>query len=165
MIRVSLIFFLLISCAELVAQRDSSLTEEFGKLSAKQRTKIAQQEEKDAANDLEFKQLMAEAENLFQQKAYDEALSVFKQARKKRPYNVHPKVKIQDLEAFIKERDNRSAVPAVPIKHDPIQVGATDQRTSVMQPDPPHPKPIATLPATPGVKKAPVESQAPQTTS
>nr|MDQ3101557.1 hypothetical protein [Bacteroidota bacterium] len=100
-------------CLHSSAQRDSSLTEEFSKLSAKQRSKIALQEQEDAAKDPEFIALMKRGEELFKDRNYVEALTVYKQARRKRPYNVHPKVKIQDLEAYIKERDRATAEPEI----------------------------------------------------
>lgn len=107
MIRTILTLAICLGCTLCPAQRDSSLTEEFGRLSAKQRTRIALKEQEEAARDTEFNALMAQAEKHFQDRSYDEALAVFKEARRRRPYNVHPKVKIQDLEAFIKERDRR----------------------------------------------------------
>jgi hypothetical protein len=59
-----------------------------------------------------FQALMSEAEQLFQQKNYDDALAVFKQARQARPYNVHPKVKIHDLEVLIKARNEAPSARA-----------------------------------------------------
>jgi hypothetical protein len=91
-----------------LAQRDSSLTQDFARLSAKERTRIAAKEQDEALKDAEFQRLMAEGERLFQLKRYDDALSEYKLARARRPYNVYPKVKIQDLEALIAKRDAES---------------------------------------------------------
>ncbi len=129
MIRSFTAIALCIGCLHSSAQRDSSLTEEFSKLSAKQRSKIALQEQDDAAKDPEFIALMKRGEELFKFRRYDEALTVYKQARRKRPYNVHPKVKIQDLEAYIKERDRAATEPVVkPPEKDP---GSADQTYAV----------------------------------
>jgi len=88
-----------------LAQGDSSLTRDFERLSAKERSRIAQQENADAALDAAFGAVMQEAESLFAQKRYDEALVRYTDARRMRPYNVYPKVKIQDLQALIAKRD------------------------------------------------------------
>lgn len=92
---------LLTASLRLAAQADSSLTRDFGRLSARERARIAQEEQAAAAKDERFQSVMAEAESLFQLQRYDQALERFREARAMRPYNVHPKVKIQDLEALI----------------------------------------------------------------
>ena len=78
-----------------MAQRDSSLTQDFAKLSAKERARMAAHEEQDAAADTAFQARMKQAELRFQQGAFQNALDLYRQARSMRPYNVHPKVKIQ----------------------------------------------------------------------
>ncbi|MBK9514398.1 MAG: hypothetical protein IPO05_12445 [Flavobacteriales bacterium] len=106
-----------------MAQRDGSLTPEFARLSAKQRARIAAQEELDAQADTAYQRRMTEAEGLFKEGRFDDALSIYHEARTLRPYNVHPKVKIQDLEALIARRDAEAqplpateTVPARPVK-------------------------------------------------
>ena len=107
-----------------VAQDDAGLTEEFSKLSAKERARIAKQEQEEAAKDPKYQAVMAKAEDLFKQRQYDDALARFTEARGIRPYNVYPKVKIQDLQALIAKREaERAALPD----------------TSVVRIDPPKP--------------------------
>lgn len=87
-----------------MAQGDA-LTEEFGRLSAKERTRIAQEEIAQAANDQQYQQVMAEADEHFRHQRYEDALERYTVARAMRPYNVYPKVKIQDLQALMEKRD------------------------------------------------------------
>ncbi|MBL7945065.1 MAG: hypothetical protein JNN32_03310 [Flavobacteriales bacterium] len=90
------------------------LTDEFSKLSAKERARIAKEEEQNAATDAPFQALMASAEELFRAKDFDGALERYKEARARRPLNVYPKVKIQDLQALIAKRDaEQAAAPPV----------------------------------------------------
>lgn len=96
-----LVFAVLIIHSGSFAQEDLSLTSEFAQLSAKERSKIAKKENMEAAGDVTFQGMMKEGEDLFQSGEYNAALDVFKNARQRRPYNVHPKVKIQDLQALI----------------------------------------------------------------
>ncbi len=91
------------------AQVDSSLTREFSKQSAKERARIAKQEVEDAAKDPRFQGVMTQAEALFQQKQYDDALARYQDARALRPLNVYPKVKIQDLQVLIAKREATKA--------------------------------------------------------
>lgn len=117
---------LLFSLAEpCFAQRDSSLTSDFARMSAKQRSRIALKEQQEAAVDAEFQALMAAAEKEFQRKDHDQALSIYKQARARRPYNVHPKVKIQDLEALIRQRDEalKNTIPETA----PVDISPPDE--------------------------------------
>lgn len=96
------VLFLVFS-THLVAQ--DGLTAEFANLSAKERTRIAKKEDKEAAQDLVFQDMMQQADVLFKDQQFNEALAVYRQARKRRPYNVHPKVKIQDLQALLKAEE------------------------------------------------------------
>jgi hypothetical protein len=88
---------------------------EFDHLSAKERSRIAKEEESGASKDERYQAVMAEAEALFQQQRFEEALLRFQEARDLRPYNVYPRVKIQDLQALIAKRDEAksSTAPAV----------------------------------------------------
>ncbi len=97
----------------LAAQADSSLTRDFSRLSARERARIAQEEQAAAVKDERFQSVMAEAESLFQLQRYDQALERFREARAMRPYNVHPKVKIQDLEALIAKKALEEATEQV----------------------------------------------------
>ncbi len=85
-------------------EKEGSLTTEFPKLSAKERSKIAAREDQDARQDQAYQALMEQAEAHFRSGELEKALEGFEQARKLRPYNVYPKVKIEDLKAMIAAR-------------------------------------------------------------
>lgn len=91
------------------SQRDGSLAGDFEKMSAKERARVAKEEQDGAAKDVEYQSVMAEAEKLFQQQNYEASMVKFKAARTMRPYNVYPKVKIQDLEALMAKLDGEKA--------------------------------------------------------
>ena len=95
------------------AQRES-LTDEFAYLTAKERSKIAKQERIDAIEDTIFLRFMQEGETLFRERSYEDALTKFKAARNRRPYNVNPKVKIEDLEALLLQREKQTTKQTVP---------------------------------------------------
>jgi hypothetical protein len=105
------LLFAFLCMARVHAQRDSSLTREFARMSAKERARVAREEEAAAQQDAMFQQLMREGEEHFQSGRYNDALSSFRQARSLRPLNVYPKVKIQDLEALIARQ---AEVPVAP---------------------------------------------------
>lgn len=92
--------------------KNGELTKDFDKLSPKERSRIAAQETKEAAEDSGYQALMREADQAFQAARYEEALAIYKKARVMRPYNVYPKVKIQDLQVLIKKRDLEKAAEA-----------------------------------------------------
>lgn len=109
------------------AQPDA-LTRDFEKLSAKERARIAKEEQAAAQNDAAYQAIMAEAEQLFQRAQYDASLEKYQAARTMRPYNVYPKVKIQDLQALIAKRDAAAtaavAAPiAEPVAAEPVEPG------------------------------------------
>ena len=87
-----------------MAQPDG-LARDFEKLSAKERARIAKQEQDAAGKDPEYQAVMEAAVALVQGGQYEASMEKFKEARTMRPYNVYPKVKIQDLEALIARRD------------------------------------------------------------
>jgi hypothetical protein len=87
------------------AQVDTSLTREFAGMSAKERSRLARKESEEAAQDAAFQAVMRDAEALFTAQRYDDALVRFEEARRMRPLNVYPKVKIQDLQALIAKRN------------------------------------------------------------
>ncbi|MBK9148759.1 MAG: hypothetical protein IPM12_13205 [Flavobacteriales bacterium] len=140
--RYSLLALILLGSPAL-AQPDQSLTPEFAGMSAKERARVARQEQEAASSDSEFRALMAEAEALFQQQRYDEALLGFHAARARRPLNVFPKVKIQDLQALIAKRDAEQAV--APARR-------PDSLVSIVTP------PVPVVPPTPIEGGHPVES-------
>ena len=99
------------------AYGQNSLTDEFEGMSAKQRTQVAKQEQEVAANDPVFQKLMQEADSLARSRSYGAALDRYREARRQRPYNVRPKVRIQDLEDLIAKAAMEQAdepIPAVP---------------------------------------------------
>lgn len=97
------------------------LTQEFSKLSAKERSRIARQEQQDAKQDTAYQALMSSAESLFQDQWYEEALVKYREARALRPLNVYPPVKIQDIQALIEQRDRKAALAAQPVAP-PVEV-------------------------------------------
>jgi hypothetical protein len=112
----ALLTLLLLAQAPLVqAQRDSSLTSEFARMSARERARVAREEEAAAATDTAFQAMMQQGEEHFRAARYEEALASYQRARSRRPLNVHPKVKIQDLEALI-ARQQQEAVEAPPVE-------------------------------------------------
>jgi hypothetical protein len=76
---------------------------DFAQLSAKDRIKIAEQEELDARKDAEFQRIMQTGHDLFKQKHYLKAIHKYEEAQEKRPYNVYPKVIIADIELSMKD--------------------------------------------------------------
>ncbi|HQX98623.1 MAG TPA: hypothetical protein PLV08_02520 [Flavobacteriales bacterium] len=96
-----------------MAQPDG-LARDFEKLSAKERARIAKQEQDAAGKDPEYQAVMEAAEALFQGGQYEASMEKFKEARTMRPYNVYPKVKIQDLQALILKRDAEEAAATRP---------------------------------------------------
>jgi hypothetical protein len=140
-----------------MAQRDSSLTQEFAKLSAKERARIAAQEDQDAKADTAFQARMKQAELSFQQGAFPNALDLYRQARSMRPYNVHPKVKIQDLEALVARQQAAEPLPApVTVIEPPERTGLpsstvlpTAAQPAVVDPSLPRTDPALVLPAPP----------------
>ncbi len=81
-----------------------SLTDQFPNLSAKERARIASKEAEESAKDASYQNLMRDSEKAFQEGRYEDALRGYEQARILRPYNVYPKVKIEDLNALLKRK-------------------------------------------------------------
>jgi hypothetical protein len=86
------------------AAQKQSLTTEFAGLSAKERTRLAKQEQEEAALDVEYQHLMEVADEFFRTRSYEQALVIYQTARKRRPLNVNPKVKIEDLMALLAQQ-------------------------------------------------------------
>jgi hypothetical protein len=76
---------------------------EFKKLSSKERIAIAEQEEVQAATDMNFQGKMQEGHDLFKERHYLKAIHAYEEARNQRPYNVYPKVIIADIELSMKD--------------------------------------------------------------
>jgi hypothetical protein len=114
--------------------QEEGLVRDFEKLGAKERARIAKEEQEAASKDIGYQAVMAEAEELFRAQRFEASMAKFKEARALRPYNVYPKVKIQDLEALIAERDAEAALSlpekveepkpsvVVPVVPDPVPV-------------------------------------------
>lgn len=109
--------------ATTVGAQEEGLARDFEKLSAKERARIAKEEQEAARVDVGFQAVMGQAEDLFRQLQYEESMAKFKEARLMRPYNVYPKVKIQDLQAMIAKRD-ADAAAAAPVPDPVIQAEA-----------------------------------------
>lgn len=153
---VRLAFLVIVSAwtAPCTAQETDGLTSDFDKLSPKERSKIAAKETREAAADSGYQVLMQRADVAFRAGRYEDALSIFEKARVLRPYNVYPKVKIQDLQALIKRRDrelseqkSKAAPPAAPVE--------------VAAPAPPVTPMTAPPPSAPGPPKAASEQPIP----
>ncbi len=144
--RSPIVLSMLLQCAVLGAQ--DGLTDDFSRLGAKERARLARAEEKAAAADTGFQGVMAQAEDLFRARRYDDAMARYEQARALRPLNVYPKVKMEDLRVLIARRDS---------------IRLAEQATVAPAPAPPAPVeppvvPVAPAPETPAV--APVATAA-----
>lgn len=118
------------------AQVDSSLTREFAGMSAKERSRLAKKEQDDARADTRFNEVMTEADALFQAQRYDDALAKYVEARKLRPLNVYPKVKIQDLQALLAKRKAEQAAAEPPTAEPvaaPVETLAEPPATQAVQ--------------------------------
>ncbi len=109
---------------------------QFGDMSAKERSRIAKAEEEGASNDSHYQALMTHAENLFREQRFEEALERFIEARDLRPFNVYPRVKIQDLQALIARRDQEEKRPEEPTPVDPAPLGVSSDPT-IQEVEPP----------------------------
>ena len=110
--RITLILASVLIVGNAYAQQDTSLTKEFAELSAKERNRIAKKEESEAISDVAYQAIMTQAEALFREKRFEESLEQYKVARNMRPYNVFPKVKIQDLNALLHLRAEQAPAPS-----------------------------------------------------
>ena len=94
------------------AQEADPLIEGLKHLSPKERSQMAAKETTEAESDSAYQAVMQLAEAAFREARYEDALSAYEQARKMRPYNVYPKVKIQDLQVLLKRREQKSSQAA-----------------------------------------------------
>lgn len=137
--------------------KDGGLTSDFKKLSPKERSKIAAQETEQAAADSGYQHIMQQADVAFRAGRYEDALAAFEEARTIRPYNVYPKVKIQDLQALIKRRDQELAEQKA---GSPAPV--PPEVASPLPPASPEP-PVTTTPPTSTLLEPPQAATAPPT--
>lgn len=138
------------------ALAQGELTKDFGKLSAKERSRIAARENLEAAADSGYQALMHQADLSFQAGQYEAALAHYEQARTLRPYNVYPKVKIEDLQAMIRRRDAEQAAPA------PLPAATAEAPLEEAPPAAPVPSPVpASTEVPPPVRPVPVPPPAP----
>ncbi|MFZ1685873.1 MAG: hypothetical protein WAU70_00510 [Flavobacteriales bacterium] len=112
--------FVIATASSVFAQEDASLTKEFAGLSAKERSKLAKQEVEDAAKDEVFKGMMDQAEVAFKAGRFDEARQHYADARERRPLNVYPKVKLEDLDVLIAKRAAEEAARTVAAAPPPV---------------------------------------------
>jgi hypothetical protein len=91
-----------------------SLTEQFPNMSAKERSRIAAKEVEESGKDGAYQAFMLQAEKDFQAGHYQEAIDGYEKARALRPFNVYPKVKIEDLKALLAQRAAPAPVATMP---------------------------------------------------
>ncbi len=141
---------LLVTTFGAYAQEDASLTKEFAGLSAKERSKLAKQEVVNAEKDVVFQNTMAQAEIAFKAGHFDEARQLYAEARERRPLNVYPKVKLEDLDALIAKRAAEAEVRTAvvePIRHpaqevqtaDTVEASVVPSATMIAEPEAPAP--------------------------
>lgn len=157
--------------ALLLAQPDA-LTRDFEKLSAKERARIAKEEQVAAQNDAAYQAIMGEAEQLFRGAQYEASLEKYQAARTMRPYNVYPKVKIQDLQALIAKRDAAAATvmasapePVVTKSDGPVPPPSSMEPVRKVEPLVIGPAPVKAAPMVvelPAVRPAPIKPDTPK---
>ena len=109
---------------------------------AQLRARIAAKEADESKQDQAYQDIMQQAERSFQEGRYEVALSQYEKARALRPFNVFPKVKIEDLRALIAGKQPPVPEPEVveehPVDHEDTGSGAL--RVVEPPPAPPTPK-------------------------
>ena len=135
---------------------EGGLTKDFDKLSPKERTKIAARETQEAAADSGYQVTMREADQAFQAGRYEDALAAFQRARTMRPYNVYPKVKIEDLQALIKKKEREEAEKAAsaPSSVTPSPTPEVKNSAAMVTATPPPPTPPVKAPEPPPIETA-----------
>ena len=96
MIKRSFLILLILSLSTSFYGQD-----DWSKLSAKQKIKIAKKEQKAAKKDPEYLKLMEEALVLFQEGNFEDAKVKYEAAHDRRPDNVYPIVMLEDIEVAI----------------------------------------------------------------
>lgn len=146
LVRTWFVISLACVCMAVRAQERDRLVEDMSHKSAKERSKLAAQETAEAKSDSLYQHAMQKAEAAFRAEQYEEALTFFRQARELRPYNVYPKVKIQDLQALLKRREAAARPEGTPPPPpDAVAILDPGVRTPSASADPPRPltKPVA----------------------
>ncbi|HEY0977069.1 MAG TPA: hypothetical protein VGE21_06320 [Flavobacteriales bacterium] len=150
----------LLAPAAFAQGKGESLTDDFPKLSSKERSRIANKENREAQEDAAYQQEMQQAEAAFQAKHYEEALAGYERARALRPYNVYPKVKIEDLRVLLKQVP-RSAEPTPAVIPEPaVEVPAAVPEPAPMPPPASVPVPVVDTPGRPATNKPPAPTPA-----
>lgn len=121
-----------ISATATAQGKKAALAKDFDRLPAKERTRIAAQETRESAEDTAYQAVMHRGDQAFQAGQYEAALAAFREARKLRPYNVYPKVKIEDLQALISKRAAEQS-PSSPPASGPEGMGSGE----AVKPGPP----------------------------
>lgn len=134
LVRKLLIIPVLLCATPLWAQQADPLSERLEHLSPKERSALAAKETAEAKSDSAYQEVMRQAETAFREARYEDALSAYEEARRTRPYNVYPKVKIQDLQALLRTRDGTENI---------LQTGGA--------------RPIPVVPVTPTTRPVPLE--------
>jgi len=126
--------------APLLVAQQQGLDGDFSRLSAKERSRLAREEEAAAQGDSLFQRMMAEAEGLFRAMRYEDAMAGYERARILRPLNVYPPVKIDDLRALIARRDavrpDSAALASTAATPVPAQAAPTAPSTAFPEPAP-----------------------------
>lgn len=131
-----------------------SLTDQFPNMSAKERSRIAEREQSEASKDQAYQELMRRADEAFRAARYEEALKGYEEARSVRPYNVYPKVKIEDIRALLAKR--AAAEPSTQ-----VDTATTPTPTPISPPTPPADPPVEVVRMVPPPASAPAPEAEP----
>jgi hypothetical protein len=130
MIKTVFTLLLAMGCIGMQAQSD------FATLPAKERSKMAEQEELDSERDQEFQRLMTEGMQYFENREFESALQSFEQAAQRRPLNVYPPVMVADVELSMEleeEKAEEKEVEVIPQPEQPKTPQMTaDERVALM---------------------------------
>ena len=107
----------------------------FATLPAREKTRLAQEEEKASEQDAEFQKLMSIGMNHFESNEFEEAIKVFEQAGDKRPLNVYPPVMVEDVKlamALYVEPEKKEEPKKEPKSSQPEDNSTADERVALM---------------------------------
>ena len=109
-----------------------SLSAEFEKMSPKERARVAREEQAASSSDPAYLAAMAQGETNFRNGDLDAAMVNYEDARRLRPLNVYPKVKIEDLRVLIRKREEellaaKDSAPDPPRTPEPVVVIADER--------------------------------------
>jgi len=120
----------LFTSSELLAQTG------FATLPARDKTRLAQEEELASEQDGNFQSLMMKGMDYFESDRFEEALSSFEEAGNARPLNVYPPVMIEDvklaMEMYIEPEKKEEPKKEEPKKTDPADNMTADERVAIM---------------------------------